>query len=156
MGNFIWRSFIIMVIFLAGLLVGNIFAPKQILEEKDITALTKPESSLDIEKQTDYIALQQSQDIKELYTAFLIETYQKTKREYEYQLENLNKNDQSKKDFLKAQKNYLTLSAFIEQNYPLNNTSEEPAPIVQEENSKEKETRPETTKQNLNKQEAQN
>jgi len=119
MGNLIWRLFIILVIFISGLLVGNIFTPKQILEEKDIIAIPKAKTSLDLDKEEDLSALQQSQNTKELFSALVIQTYQTTKREYEYQLQNLNKNHDSQKEFIKAQKNYLSIINFIEQNYPL-------------------------------------
>lgn len=119
MGNLIWRLFIILVIFISGLLVGNIFTPKQILEEKDIVAIPKAKTSLDLDKEEDLSALQQSQDIKVVFSALVRQTYQTTKREYEYQLQNLNKNHDSQKEFIKAQKNYLSIINFIEQNYPL-------------------------------------
>ena len=119
MGNFIWRSFIVMIIFIAGLLIGNIFAPKQILEEKDIIAVVEPRTSLDLNIEDNFEALHQVYDVRELFAAFLRQDYQKTKKEYEHQLENLNKNDHSYKDFMKAQKNYLAIINYIEQNYPL-------------------------------------
>ena len=132
MGNFIWRAFIIMAIFIAGLLVGNILAPRQILDEKDITAVEKVQTSLDLDKEDNLATLQQSQDIKELFSVVVRQTYQRAKRDYEYQLENLNKNDQSKKDFIKAQKHYLALVKFIEQNYPVIQENTEQETITQE------------------------
>ena len=133
MGNLIWRLFIILVIFISGLLVGNIFTPKQILEEKDIVAIPKAKTSLDLDKEEDLSALQQSQDIQVVFSALVRQTYQTTKREYEYQLQNLNKNHDSQKEFIKAQKNYLSIIGFIEQNYPL---QEEETTKVAEQNSK--------------------
>lgn len=119
MGKFVWRSFIIMVIFIAGLLIGNIVAPRQVLQEKDIVGIVKVQTSLDLEREEDFEALSQSQDVKEVYIAFLIQAYRTSKKEYEYQLQNIDKNPQDKKDFIKAQKNYLTLVNYIEQNYPI-------------------------------------
>ncbi len=118
MGKFVWRSFIIMVIFIAGLLIGNIVAPRQVLQEKDIVGIVKVQTSLDLEKEEDFEALSQSQNFKEVYLAFLKQSYLAAKKEYEYQLQNIDKNPQDKKDFIKAQKNYLTLVNYIEQNYP--------------------------------------
>lgn len=126
MGNFIWRSFIVMIIFIAGLLIGSIFAPKQILEEKDIIAVVEPRTSLDLNIEDNFETLHQVYDVRELFAAFLRQDYQKTKKEYEHQLENLNKNDHSYKDFMKAQKNYLAIINYIEQNYPLNEVAQVP------------------------------
>ncbi len=119
MGKFVWRSFIIMVIFIAGLLIGNIVAPRQVLQEKDIVGIVKVQTSLDLEKEEDFESLSQSQNFKEVYLAFLKQSYLAAKKEYEYQLQNIDKNPQDKKDFIKAQKNYLTLVNYIEQNYPI-------------------------------------
>lgn len=134
MGNLIWRLFIILVVFISGLLVGNIFTPKQILEEKDIVAIPKAKTSLDLDKEEDLSALQQNQDIQVVFSALVRQTYQTTKREYEYQLQNLNKNHDSQKEFIKVQKNYLSIINFIEQNYPLR---EEETIKVSEQNSNE-------------------
>lgn len=119
MGRFVWRSFIVMVIFIAGLLVGNIFAPRQILQEKDIVAVVEVQTSLDLEKEDNFAVLAQNQNIEELYLAFLRQNYKRTKLEYEYQLQNITKNPQDQKDFIKAQKNYLAIVSYIEQNYPI-------------------------------------
>ena len=119
MVNLIWRLFIIMVIFLAGVLAGNIFTPKQILQEKDIIAVSQAQTSLDLNTEDSFLTLSQSQNIDEVYLAFLRQSYQRAKKEYEYQLQNLTKNPQSQKDFIKAQKNYLAIVSYIEQTYPL-------------------------------------
>lgn len=119
MVNLIWRLLIIMVIFLAGVLAGNIFTPKQILQEKDIIAVGQAQTSLDLDTEDNFLTLSQSQNIDEVYLAFLRQSYQRAKKEYEYQLQNLSKNPQSQKDFIKAQKNYLAIVSYIEQTYPL-------------------------------------
>ena len=118
MGTFVWRSFIIIVVFIAGLLVGNIFTPKQVLQEKDIVSLVEVKTSIDLDKEDDFSTLSQNQNIYEVYTAFLRQIYQRTKKDYEYQLQNIDKTSQDKKDFIKAQKQYLAIVAYIEQNYP--------------------------------------
>jgi|GEM_PF-2878062 hypothetical protein len=118
MGKFIWRLFILMVIFIAGLLVGNIVAPRQVLQEKDIVGIVKVKTSLDLEKEEDFATITQSQNFKEVYLAFLKESYLAAKKEYEYQLQNITKNPQDIKNFVKAQKNYSTIVSYIEQNYP--------------------------------------
>ena len=130
MGTFVWRSFILMVIFIAGLLVGNIFAPRQILQEKDFVSIVKVQTSLDLEKEDSFTTLAQSQSIQEIYIAFLRQDYQKAKLEYEYQLINITKNPQDQKDFKKKKKNYLAIVNYIEQNYPV--IQEEYIPAVQE------------------------
>ena len=117
MGKFVWRSFILMVIFISGLLVGNIFAPKQVLQEKDIVSVVKVQTSLDLDKEDNFIALAQNPNIEEVFDAFLRQNYQKAKLEYEYQLQNITKNPQDQKDFIKAQKNYLAIVNYIEENY---------------------------------------
>jgi len=119
MGRFIWRSFILMIIFTIGLLIGNIFTPKQILQEKDIVGLTKVQTSLDLEAEDNFAALAQSQSIEEVYYAFLRQYYQKSKLGYEYQLQKFSKNPQDQKDFMKAQKNYINFVNYLEQNFPL-------------------------------------
>ncbi len=119
MGKFVWRLFIVIVIFISGLLVGNIFAPKQILQEKDFVGIIKVQTSLDLEKEDNFIVLSQSQNLEEVYFAFLRQYYQKTKLNYEQQLINITKNPQDQKDFIKAQKDYLAVVSYIEQNYPI-------------------------------------
>ncbi|MBR4509027.1 MAG: hypothetical protein IKP23_06145 [Elusimicrobiaceae bacterium] len=130
MARFVWRSFILMVIFIAGLLVGNIFAPRQILQEKDFVSIVKVQTSLDLEKEDNFATLSQSQSIKEVYISFLRQNYQKAKLEYEYQLINIKNNPQDQKDFIKAKKNYLAIVSYIEQNYPV--IQEEDIPAVEE------------------------
>ncbi len=130
MARFVWRSFILMVIFIAGLLVGNIFAPRQILQEKDFVSIVKVQTSLDLEKEDNFATLSQSQSIKEVYISFLRQDYQKAKLEYEYQLINIKNNPQDQKDFIKAKKNYLAIVSYIEQNYPV--IQEEDIPAVEE------------------------
>lgn len=137
MSNFIWRFFIILVIFLAGLLIGNIFAPKQILQEKDIVAIGEVKTSLDLSAEEDFAALAQSPDINEVYIAFLRERYQSVKKEYEYCLKNITKNPSSRKDFVKIQKNYLSLVNYIEQNYPPKQEELIPVQTEELENSSE-------------------
>ncbi|MBQ4492978.1 MAG: hypothetical protein II972_00010 [Elusimicrobiaceae bacterium] len=115
MARFVWRSFILMVIFTSGLLVGNIFTPKQILQEKDIVGMVEVKTSLNLQTKDNFITLAQSQDITEIYTAFLRQSYKAAKLEYEAQLQNVTKNPQDQKDFIKAKKNYLAIVSYIEQ-----------------------------------------
>ena len=137
MGKFIWRTFIIITIFIAGLLVGNIVAPKQVLQEKDIVGIVKVQTSLDLEKEEDFTTISQSQNFKEVHLAFLRQAYQAAKTEYEYQLQNIAKNPQNIKDFIKIQKKYLTITTYIEQNYPpVDETVKEEVPST-EQNQKE-------------------
>lgn len=119
MARFVWRSFILMVIFTSGLLVGNIFTPKQILQEKDIVGIVEVKTSLDLQTKDNFITLAQSQDITEIYTAFLRQSYKAAKLEYEAQLQNVTKNPQDQKDFIKAKKDYIAIANYIEQNYPV-------------------------------------
>lgn len=149
MGKFVWRLFILVVIFISGLLVGNIFAPRQILQEKNFVAVVEVQTSLDLEKEDNFITLANSQNIEEVYFAFLRQKYQKAKLQYEYQLINIKNNPQDQKDFIKAQKNYLAIVNYIEQNYPLiqeENTPHSPAepPYPQDEEQPETLTQEQT------------
>ena len=149
MSKFIWRLLISIVIFISGLLVGNIFAPRQILQEKDFVGIVKVQTSLDLEKEDNFVTLSQSQSIEEVYFAFLRQYYQKAKIEYEQQLINITRNPQDQKDFIKAQKSYLALVNYIEQNYPL--TPKEQLPPVPDNTiqpTEEQEIIPEEPKQN--------
>ena len=132
-----FRIIIVMAVFLAGTLVGNIYMPQKRLETSALVSLKEPETSVDISSSPDTASAMA--DLKELNTllpqeikddenvfalntniekTLLLQSYLAAKYKYEIELLRASATPEQKDDFIKARNNYNTILALLEQTYP--------------------------------------
>ena len=131
------RVIIVMAVFLAGTLVGNIYMPQKKLESTDLVAVKEPVTSIDTQAKPDTVAavndLQKltsilSQDNKQdeaalsaednLQKTLLIQTYLAAKYKYELELLKAQQTPEQKDAFLKAKNDYNDAAELLEKIYP--------------------------------------
>lgn len=131
------RVIIVMAVFLAGTLVGNIYMPQKKLESTDLVAVKEPVTSIDTQAKPDTAAavndLQKltavlTQDNKQdeaalsaednLQKTLLIQTYLAAKYKYELELLKAQQTPEQKDTFLKAKNDYNDAAELLEKIYP--------------------------------------
>jgi hypothetical protein len=132
-----FRIIIVMAVFLAGTLVGNIYMPQKKLETSALVSLKEPESAVDLKSSPDTAAAMA--DLKELNTllpqevkddenvfalntniekTLLLQSYLAAKYKYEIELLRASATPEQRDDFIKARNNYNAITALIQQTYP--------------------------------------
>lgn len=132
-----FRIIIVMAVFLAGTLVGNIYMPQKKLEASALVSLKEPETSVDLSSSPDTSSAMS--DLKELNTllpkdikddenvfalntniekTLLLQSYLAAKYKYEIELLKATATPEQRDNFIKARNNYNAISALMQQTYP--------------------------------------
>lgn len=133
----ITRILIVIVVFLAGALAGNIFMPQRQLEHASITSIAEPETSLNLKRepnvesalkaaaQSEAALSETGMDPEVLFSwtylmqrTLILQAYRAAKAEYELELLRVQSNPARRADFLKAQDNYQRVKALVEATFP--------------------------------------
>ena len=141
------RVLIVIVVFLAGVFVGNIYMPKKLLESSDITALSAPQTSLNLTRepnlestlkavaQTEAALSNTGMDPELIFSwsdmmqrTLVLQAYRAARAEYDLELIRVQNNPANRDQFLKAQSNYMRVKAALEAAFPA--TKEEPAELL--------------------------
>ncbi|MDR0952729.1 MAG: hypothetical protein LBM71_00855 [Elusimicrobiota bacterium] len=139
--SFIIRVFIVIVVFLAGVMVGNIFMPQKQLEEHAITAVREPATTLDLAAPLDTQAMLEdvskiqsvlqtcpagqennqntAQDTKK---ALLLAAFKAAQYQYKLELLKVHETPEHKTAYIKARDNYLKIIETIEADFPQTST----------------------------------
>lgn len=131
------RVFIVIVVFLAGTMVGNIYMPQKRLEQTSLVAVKEPQTSINLESEPNIESTSQSitqmeaalsdsgMDPEVLFSwsdtmqrTVLIQAYKAAKNKYEIELLKAQENPTHKDAFLKAKNNYFKIVTLIEKTFP--------------------------------------
>jgi hypothetical protein len=136
--GFLSRVLIVLIVFTAGALVGNIYMPQKQLEQGLVTSISEPKTTLNLNKepgtQEALKALEQTD--KALYSAgmeegavfpisdtirsaLVLQAYKTAKCQYEVALLKAQSNPGQRGEFLKIQDNYFKIKTLLETYYPL-------------------------------------
>ena len=134
------RVLIVIIVFLAGAMVGNIFMPQKRLEYTAITSVGEPETSLNLSReanientlkavmQSETALAQTGMDPEVLFSwtdmlqrTVLLQSYKAAKAAYELELLKVQTNPTQRDNFLKAQDNYQKIKTLVETTFPPKN-----------------------------------
>lgn len=133
------RILLILTVFIAGVLTGNVLMPQQNLEAQDIVSLQAPQTSLDLSKepstedalkaldeQADALLKTQSVAPENAFLwqdtikkNILLQAYVSAKENYEIALLKVQNSPQEKDFFIQARNNYAKISDLISTLFPL-------------------------------------
>lgn len=144
---FIMRVLIVIIVFIAGVFVGNIYMPQKLLESSDITALPAPRTSLNLTREPNLDStLKAVMQMEEALSAtgmdpellfswtdmmqrtLVLQAYRAAKAEYELALLRVQNNPAASDQFLRAQADYARVKAALEAAFPV--VEEEPAEVL--------------------------
>ncbi|MDR0645941.1 MAG: hypothetical protein LBG46_02925 [Elusimicrobiota bacterium] len=131
----ILRILIVMVVFLSGVLFGNIFMPKKQLEHTSIINIGEPKTSLNLKRELDIetalnaliqsekalanTATEQNPHADTVKKVLLLQFYKAAKADYELEILKTQNPAHNRDGFTKIRDNYLKIKKQIETIFPL-------------------------------------